>query len=245
METFGDFNIIGAIGKGGMADVALASKKHYPHILVAIKRINNAYLDNDSFIEMFKREGEIASSLDHRAIAKVHEVGTIDLQPYICMEYIAGKSLANVINSLRDDREKLSVGCKLWIIREVAFALSYIHENSNSRGIIHRDVSPHNIMVGFNGCTKLVDFGIAKRLGEARSTLAGVLKGKVAYMSPEHSSGQELDQRSDIFSLGIVLWELLCGKKLFVGASVEEIALKVQQGEVPPLVSFGACPSIS
>lgn len=210
-------------------DVALSK-------LVAIKRVLPKLLSDPSFTEMFRREGAIALRFRHHAIIAVHEMGVIHGQHYLSMEFFPGKTLNKISSELRDSKLSLGILEKILIIKNIAEALQYIHDFSaygSQTEIIHRDISPHNIMVGYDGVTKLIDFGIAKDLSEG--THSSAIKGKIAYMSPEQVRGETLNKQSDIFSLGIVLWELLAGKKLFTGSSIKEVTQKVEACVIPPI----------
>jgi len=215
-------------------DVALSK-------LVALKRILPDYSDRANFREMFVREGEIALRFRHPSIVTVHEIGQVGRDHYMTMEYFPGKTLAQLTGHLRDGKGDLDVSEKVYIIKSIADALQYIHDFSDygdSTEIIHRDISPQNIMVGFDGAAKLIDFGVAKVNTLERGTDTKDIKGKFAYMSPEQIRGDKLTKRTDIFSLGIVFWELLNKRKLFTGKMVEDVTKQVINFEEPKLVDF-------
>ena len=211
--------------------------------LVALKRILPEHADSAYYREMFRREGEIALRFRHPAIVTVHELGKVSGHYYMSMEFFPGKTLAQLIVSLRDNPDAVEVKDKALIIKSIADALHYIHEFSDhgeETEIIHRDISPQNILVGFDGATKLIDFGVAKVNTEEEKTASKNLKGKVAYMSPEQVRGEELTKQTDVFSLGVVLWEILTGRKLFTGKSVEEVTRKVEQCDIPIFAEYAA-----
>jgi eukaryotic-like serine/threonine-protein kinase len=173
LERFGKFEFLEKIGEGGMAEVFLAKPSDASFSkLVAVKRLLPQLKDDYSFLEMFRREGSIAMRFRHPSIIAVYEMGAIDGQPYISMEYFPGKPVARVMNRLRDSGQALALLDKITIIKRIAEALHYIHEFSdygeNDAQIIHRDISPHNIMIGFNGVSKLIDFGIAHDQRQSR-----------------------------------------------------------------------------
>lgn len=238
LERFGKFELLEKIGEGGMAEIYLARPIDASFSkLVAVKRLLPQFSDDPSFYEMFRREGAIGMRFRNPAIIAVYEMGAIDSRSYISMEYFPGKTLARVMGRMRDSGQVLSVLDKITIVKKIAEALHYIHE-FNDYGekvqIIHRDISPHNIMIGFNGVTKLIDFGIAKE-AQTDTTQSRSIKGKVAYMSPEQVRGDILTRHTDIFSLGIVFWELLAKKKLFTGKTIQEVTAKVSECRVPSL----------
>jgi serine/threonine protein kinase len=241
LERFGKFQLFERIGEGGMAEVYLAQPLDASlSKLVAVKRILPNFQGDPAFEEMFRTEGKIAMQFRHSAIIAVHEMGVIHGCHYMSMEYFPGKPLATIINLLSTSPVKLSIPEKVAIIRSIAEALQYVHnftDHGDRTEFIHRDISPHNIMVGFDGAAKLIDFGIAKDASN-ETTQSKYIKGKIAYMSPEQVNSESLNKQTDIFSLGIVLWELLAERKLFVGRTVQEISEKVREFRVPPLSRY-------
>lgn len=236
MHRFGKFQLLELIGRGGMAEVFLAKPSDAVlSKLVALKRILPEFTDDTMFREHFQREGKIALSLRHPGIVSVHEMGIIEQQCYISMEYFPGKTLSDIINQMHKVKAKTDQYDVAFIVMRVAEALNYIHHFKDyglQREILHRDISPHNIMIGFDGAVKLIDFGIAKDTSLEFSKTKS-LKGKFAYMSPEQVRHQPLTKQTDIFSLGIVLWELLTQKKLFSGKTIEEITKKIEKCQIP------------
>ena len=218
---FGDYLLVDLIGTGGMADVFLANAYGAEGFerLVAIKCIQRHWLRDKRFIEMFIDEARLAVQLSNPNIAQVYELGTVDGQYYMAMEYVAGQSLANIFKELASRRVALPVAHAAYLITGVAAALDHAHRRCDTQGrplkIVHRDVTPHNVLVSYDGAVKVVDFGIAKAENRLTKTEAGTLKGKFAYMSPENARGMPVDQRSDVFAAGILLWEALTGHKLF------------------------------
>jgi serine/threonine protein kinase len=239
-ERLGKYELIERIGVGGMAEVFLArtfGPKGFKKEL-CIKRILPHLSANPEFIAMFIDEATLAAKLQHTNIVQIFEFNKIKDEYYIAMEYIDGKNLKEVIKVSQDKGLPLSISQGIYIIGEVLKALHYAHtkkEGEKELGIIHRDVSPHNILISFAGEVKLTDFGIAKAKTHASLTQNGVLKGKCAYMSPEQAKGERIDHRSDLFSVGIILFELITRKKLFQGDTELEILAKVQRGIIPSL----------
>ena len=216
-ELFGKYLLLEKIAMGGMAEVFLAKSAGIQGIgkFLAMKRILPQYSANEDFINMFTEEAKICVNLSHSNIAKIYEFGMEQGQFFIVMELIEGKNLRQILSRLgKENRQGFSVDQAVYIAKEIAAGLDNAHrclDDSSGKplNIIHRDMSPQNIMVSFEGEIKVVDFGIAKAEGEKEETKAGTLKGKFSYMSPEQASGERIDLRTDIYSLGIVLWELL------------------------------------
>jgi len=204
-----------------MAEILLASHKSIAGFekLVVIKRILPNLAGKKRIVEMFLDEARIAAQLNHPNVIQIFDLGRISGRYFIAMEYLSGESLSMLIKSCRRQRKMLPSHLTAGIIMQAAEGLQHAHTMTGSDGkplgIIHRDVSPQNIFVLYDGGVKVVDFGIAKAADRSTRTRTGTLKGKYAYMSPEQVEGAELDPRSDVFSLGIVLWECLVGRKLF------------------------------
>jgi len=238
LERFGKFQLLELIGRGGMAEVYLAKPTDVVFSkLIALKRIRPEYTDDPSFQNMFQQEGKIALSLRHHGVIAVHEMGVIQKQCYMSMEYFPGKTLSNIITQVSLSKSPNDMIMVAFIIMRVAEALNYIHDFRDYGGlreIIHRDISPHNIMVGFDGAIKLIDFGIAKDTSLDISKTKSI-KGKIAYMSPEQVRGNPLTKRTDIFSLGVVFWEMLMLKKLFAGSTIGELTKKVEDCYIPTI----------
>lgn len=237
-ENFGKYVLLRKIATGGMAEIFLASRKEATGInqFVVVKRILPHLSVSRKFKKMFKNEGKITSSLRHSNMVSIYEFGCVNDVYYIVMEYISGCSLKDLLNKIRKNKIRLSVPSAINIVRSIASVLHYIHnsidqETGEALNLIHRDVSPHNVMIGFNGDIKLIDFGIAKNT-DHNLTGTGVVKGKFSYMSPEQIRGIQLDYRTDIFSLGSVFWELLTGHKLFNGKNINEIMEKIKRCSV-------------
>ncbi|MCB0309377.1 MAG: serine/threonine protein kinase, partial [Bdellovibrionales bacterium] len=225
-SVYGKYLLLDRIAVGGMAEVFKAKSfgiHGFERILV-IKRILPHLTQDKEFVEMFIDEAKIAVELTHANICQVSELGKIGDNYFIAMEYIHGKDLRAILKKCYTVKRQLSIAQALHIILETLKGLDYAHNRIDSLtgkplGLIHRDISPQNIMISYYGEVKIVDFGIAKTESKLHRTQAGVLKGKFGYMSPEQAAGLELDQRTDLFSTGILLYEMLTNRRLFHGDS--------------------------
>lgn len=242
-EPFGAYILLEKLAMGGMAEIFLSRSTGAQGIgkFVAIKRILPQYSSNSDFIKMFTEEAKLCMNLSHSNIAKIHEFGVENSQFYIAMELISGRNLRQILSRLgKESRPGLSVDQATFVAKEIASGLDYAHrclDNSSGKplNIIHRDMSPQNVMISFDGEVKVVDFGIAKTDKEEEGTKAGTIKGKFSYMSPEQASGEKLDVRTDVFSLGIVLWEILANKRLFTSSTEMATLKKIRECKVPPI----------
>ncbi len=242
-ERIGRYEVLRKIATGGMAELFLA--KHVGmegfEKVVAIKRILSHLAYDEEFINMFRDEARLVAKLSHPNIVQIYDLGKSNDSYFIAMEYIPGRNLASIAKKARIRQEPLPPPYIARCIALACEALYYAHTRADldgrPMGIVHRDVSPQNIIVAFSGSVKLVDFGIAKAATKIAHTRAGVLKGKYAYMSPEQIKGEEIDARSDLFSVGIVLYELLCGKRPFEkDNSIQTLKAIVQEAHVDPRV---------
>jgi serine/threonine protein kinase len=220
-ETLGRYSLIRKIATGGMAEIWLAASdgpEGFRKKLV-VKRILPNLAEDEEFVRMFLDEARIAARLNHPNIAQIFDLGEADGSYYIAMEYVPGKDLRRVYQDSVKAQSVLPVPLTLRILVESAKALDYAHHATDEQGqplaIVHRDVSPQNILVTYQGGIKVVDFGIAKAADQATHTRSGVLKGKYSYMSPEQAAGDPVDKRTDVFALGIVGYELSTGFRLF------------------------------
>ena len=235
---FGKYCLLERLSVGGMAEVFRAKPLNTPtptHRFLALKRILPHLAEDDEFIKMFVDEAKLCVHLRHPNIVHIFELGKFQSSSYILMEYIPGRDLLALQKRLRKRRLIMSVAQACYIVMELAKGLDYAHRATDDYGrplnIIHRDVSPQNVIVSFNGAVKLIDFGVAKAAVQSTKTQVGVLKGKFGYMSPEQIRGEQIDQRSDIFAAGTVLWELLTNRRLFTGDNEFEIFQKVRTAE--------------
>lgn len=240
-NRFGKYRLLQRIGTGGMGEVHLA-KLIGPsgfEKLVVIKRLLEARQNEKKYIDMFFREANVAAQLNHSNIVQIYEVGVHEGVHYIAMEYVQGKSLRRVIDRCYEQNRRLPGAYVVQIIAELCAGLAFAHNarhlSGAPLGLIHRDINPHNVLISYRGEIKIIDFGIAKSDLTLDKTQAGTIKGTVVYMSPEQSSGQKLDKRSDQFAVGICLYEALTGNNPFhkdsLGGSLEAI----RKVEVPPL----------
>jgi serine/threonine-protein kinase len=204
---------------------------------VAIKRIHPHLVEDDQFVDMFLDEARIAAGINHANVAQVFDLGKDDNTYWIAMEYLHGEPLREIMRRLEEVNEGIPYGIASRVVSDAAEGLHGAHElrgrNGQLLNLVHRDVTPHNLFVTYEGYTKVVDFGIAKVVDRLASTRAGTLKGKLAYMSPEQVRGQEVDRRTDIFALGVVLWELTTSRRLFRMETDLDTLEKVQACVVP------------
>ncbi len=236
---FGPYDILGRLAMGGMAEILLArNREDAGSAPIVLKKILAQYAQDDEFVEMFLDEAHIGTQLGHSSICRFLDSGEIDNQLFIAMEWVNGVTLGRLIRRARD-QGGLEAGMVCALLAKVADALHYAHtardETGVVMGLVHRDVSPHNIMISYTGQPKLLDFGIAKAEVQAHHTRAGVVKGKFAYMAPEQCRGLEIDYRIDIFALGVVLYEALTGRSLYRRGSEMETMRAIVKGPVPKL----------
>jgi serine/threonine-protein kinase len=234
------YEIVAELKAGGMATMFLGRRggaagfaKH-----VAIKVIHSHLAKDESFVRMFLDEARLSARIEHPNVVHVHDLGEEAGMYFMVMEYINGCSLAALVQELRKRDRKLSTELTAWIGQCVAAGLHAAHEATDDEGVplgvVHRDVSPQNVLLAFKGYLKLIDFGIAKAAGRQQQTAAGLLKGKFRYMAPEQARGRAVDRRTDVYALGIMLWELLTMRKLFDGDNDLAILDQVREPKVEP-----------
>ncbi len=234
----GRYYPIAQLGRGGMSEVYLAVARGPAGFskLVVIKRLLSGLVAEAHFLDMFLDEARLAARLNHPNIVQTNEVGVADEKYFIAMEFLDGQPLLKIVQRLLP--RPLPVHVALGIATNVCAGLHYAHTvadfSGTPLGIVHRDVSPHNIFVTYAGQVKIVDFGIAKAASRTTETQTGILKGKIAYMSPEHIGGVPLDGRSDVFSLGVVLFEALTGQRMW-GSPTRDVNIvkRLVTGDVP------------
>ncbi len=237
---FGKYYLLERINVGGMAEVFKAKAFGVEGFerLLAVKRILPNIAEDEEFITMFIDEAKIAVQLNHANIAQIFDLGKVDDSYFIALEFIHGKDVRGIFDRCRASGENMPIAQACFIIMKVCEGLDYAHNKRDASGrelgLVHRDVSPQNILISYEGEVKLIDFGIAKAAGKASKTQAGILKGKFGYMSPEQVRGLPLTRGSDIFSVGIVLYELLTGERLFIGESDFSTLEKVRNVEILP-----------
>ena len=238
-SQLGKYEILKRLAVGGMAEIFLARARSLPGFekVVVIKRILPQLAQQRDFVNMFLDEARIAATLQHPNVVQVYDVGMASGNYFIAMEYLHGEDVRSLMRALATRATRLPLEHALNIVISVAAGLHYAHDKVGFDGlplqIVHRDVSPQNVIVTFEGTVKLLDFGVAKAQGRAQETRAGTLKGKVAYMSPEQCIGDPIDRRADVFALGIMLYELTLHRRLFRGKSDYEVMKKITEGLVP------------
>lgn len=220
--TLGRYQLLSRLAVGGMAEVYLARQGEISGFktLVVVKKVLPHLSVKPDFIDMFLDEARIASMLDHPNVVHITEVGREGDEFFIAMELVQGKPLAALLQHGEKNKTPLPHGLAALIVAHAAAGLHYAHEltdaSGNLLGLVHRDVSPQNVMISFEGSVKVIDFGIARALGRLGDTNSGSLKGKLGYMAPEQARGEAVDRRADIFSLGVVLWECVAARRLFL-----------------------------
>ena len=238
---FGPYTLLYPLGMGGMGEVFLARQEgqHDIHRLVALKRMLGAVNKDERLVTLFLDEVRTASQLTHGNLVQVIDHGKAGGQHFMAMEYVHGENLQAVLTQLSERGERLATDLLLHIACAVCQGLDYAHSKHGMGGaplnIVHRDISPQNILLSFQGQVKIADFGIARAAERTHETLGGELKGKLAYMSPEQANAQALDHRSDIYSLGLVLYEALAGKNPLRREKSLKTLDAVRQPEIPPL----------
>ena len=238
MRRFGKYVLVGRISSGGMADVYRARVVGIRGFskAVAIKRIFPHLLERQRFLRMFTDEAKIASRLLHPNIVQIYELGEDRGVPYIAMEYVPGRDLFLVVQRLARARESFPVGFARRVVAEVCSGLDHAHRFGVAEGtpqeIVHRDVSPRNILIGWTGEVKLTDFGVARARDREEHTEHGLIKGKIRYLSPEAAAGRELDRRSDIFSLGVVLAEMVLMAPLHAEPNDLAVLMAIRDGKL-------------
>jgi len=238
-QRFGKYLILDHLVDGGMAKICRASYLgEQANKIVAIKMVQAQYSKDPSFVQMFEDELKVSFDLLHPNIAQVYDYGMVDEQLYSAMEYIDGLNLKQFLDRLKEKKFVFPVEISTYIISQVCQALHYAHNftdklTGKSFNIVHRDISPHNIMLTYAGVVKVIDFGIAKADSNAEATQAGTIKGKLSYLAPECLDGLELDHRYDQFAVGISLWEMLCSRKLFQAKNELAVLKQIQACKVP------------
>jgi serine/threonine-protein kinase len=237
-NTLGKYRLLAELGRGGMAEVYLAVA-HGPagfNKLAVLKQITPTLAEDPEFLTMFLDEARLAARLSHPNVVQTNEVGEDAGRYFIAMEYLEGQPLNRVLHRLGRDGG-LPLGMHLRVLVEALAGLHHAHEltdyDGTPLGVVHRDATPHNVFLTYDGQVKVVDFGIAKAMNSSSDTRTGVLKGKVAYMSPEQARGDTVDRRADLFSVGVMIWEALAHRRLWKGMTDVAILHHVVTGEVP------------
>lgn len=238
------YRVIDRLASGGMAEVFVAESAGLEGFKkrVAIKRVLPHLSQKKRFISMFLDEARLSASLSHSNCVQVFDIGIGDNAYFIVMEYVDGADLKGVVEFLKKDGKPFPLEPAVLICERICEGLSYAHEATGSDGkplhIVHRDMSPPNVLITRHGEVKIVDFGLAKATSQLEKSEAGIIKGKFGYLSPEAAMGEEVDHRTDIFAVGIILWELLAGRRLFLGETDFQTVKQVQAAAIPPISSI-------
>jgi serine/threonine-protein kinase len=252
--AFGKYTLIDRIAVGGMAEIFLAKQAGVEGFekLLALKKIRPHLSGHENFVGMFLNEAKLAALLTHPNIVQIYDLGRVGESFFIAMEYVSGRDMSRVVPKCAALQIPLPIEYALKIASSTLEALYYAHNKTDASGnplhIVHRDVTPENILVAYTGAVKIADFGIAKatsQLDTRNETRAGEIKGKLAYMSPEQCMGKDIDHRSDIFSLGVVLYEWLTGFRLFSGDNDMAVMNNIIEGKIyPPSYFKGTIPEV-
>ncbi len=238
-QQYGRYHVLEPLAKGGMAQVFKA--KTQQGRVFTLKKILKDYSENAEFIRMFLEEAKLSLSMKHQNVVRVLDFGQLDGSYFLAMEYVFGRDVSAILKRCAETKLFIPLDVACEIILQCCFGLHYAHTLQDSFGqplnIVHRDISPPNVLVGYNGEVKILDFGIAKAVSSTRreETRSGVLKGKFSYMSPEQASGKPIDAQSDVFSLGTVFYELLTSRNLFYRPDEMETLEQVRRANVPSI----------
>ncbi len=239
------YRVVEKLESGGMAEVFLAESEGPQGFRkqVAIKRVLPHLSEKKKFISMFLDEARLSAQLSHSNCVQVFDIGVGDNAYFIVMEYVDGANLKAVAETLKKTGQPFPVPAAVFLAIEICKGLAYAHELKDpntgiAMNIVHRDMSPPNVLLTKYGEVKIVDFGLAKANSQLEKSEPGIIKGKFSYLSPEAAMGQEVDGRTDIFAVGIILWELLAGQRLFLGETDFQTVKKVQQAQIPPISSI-------
>ncbi|MBL9108085.1 MAG: serine/threonine protein kinase [Myxococcales bacterium] len=238
MSNSGKYRLIAELGQGGMANVFLAVTQGASGLdfskLVVLKKLREHLATDPDFVSMFMDEARLAARLNHPNVVQTYEVDRSDDELYLAMEYLDGQPLHRVLHRARD---KFTLPMHLLVLTDVLAGIHHAHElldyDGSPLNVVHRDVTPHNIFVTYDGQVKVVDFGIAKAEGRGSETKHGVIKGKVAYMSPEQARGEVVDRRADVFAVGVMLYEACVGERMWKGLTDSEIVRSIYRSKHP------------
>src|SRR3984885_8582751 len=235
------YRVVEKLESGGMAEVFRAESEGLQGFKkqVAIKRVLPHLSEKKKFISMFLDEARLSAQLSHSNCVQVFDIGVGDNAYFIVMEFVDGANLKAIAEAIKKSGKDFPVSAGAFIAYEICKGLSYAHEMRDPNGvdlhIVHRDMSPPNVLITKYGEIKIVDFGLAKANSQLEKSEPGIIKGKFSYLSPEAAMGQEVDARTDIFAVGIILWELLAGQRLFLGDTDFQTVKKVQAAAVPSI----------
>jgi serine/threonine protein kinase len=243
MEPFDEYVLVGKLGHGGMAEVflALAQGPSGFRKLYVVKRLHGHYKDDRQLVEMFLDEARLAARLSHPHVVQTYKVGSHAGHHFLAMEYLDGQPMNRLLKRCVDRQETVPLTLAARILSDALDGLDYAHNaadfDGTPLGIVHRDISPHNIFLTYEGQVKILDFGIAKAVTQESNTRVGTIKGKFAYIAPEQARGEAVDPRADLWSMGVTMWELLAGRRLFRGATEVAVLQASLSEPVPPLSS--------
>lgn len=235
------YSIIHKLDAGGMAEVwkGKATSLRGFEKLVAIKRVLPNLAKKETFIRMFLDEARLSLHLNHANVVQTFDIGASEEAYFIVMEWVDGVNLKGVLENLKLNGERIPLEQSIFIITEICKGLYHAHRrctpDNQPLNIVHRDVSPPNLLISREGEVKLVDFGLAKAATQALTTEQGMVKGKFSYLSPEAAWGKPVDERADIFAVGALLWEMLAGRKLFEGKTNRETLLMIREAKIPSI----------
>ena len=233
-STANKYEILAKLATGGMAEIFLARGAGVAGVerYVVLKRILRDRANDAHFVQMFLEEARLAAQLNHPNVAQVFDIGKLGDSYFFTMEYVHGETVRNLLHRARSLRREIPLSCILTVIAGAATGLHHAHArlglDGRPLGIVHRDVSPSNVLISFDGEIKLCDFGIARAndaASEREEAVDEAISGKAGYMSPEQARGEALDARSDVFAAGIILWELLSGRRPFTGDSIPRLGM--------------------
>ncbi|NLD36997.1 MAG: protein kinase [Desulfatiglans sp.] len=239
-QQFGKYKLLNRVAEGGMAELYMAKLSGYEGFekLVAIKKILPHLAEETNLIKAFIDEAKLAAFLQHPNIVQIYDFGSVHDTYYIAMEYLYGKDLKIVIKQYKEKGMMLSLENALYIATQVCAGIDYAHKLKDFQGkplnIIHRDIGPHNVFITYDGQVKIIDFGIAKAATQVNKTQHGSIKGKITYMSPEQAKGEKIDHRSDIYAMGILLYEMVTHERMFDGEINYNLFKKVLESEYIP-----------
>jgi eukaryotic-like serine/threonine-protein kinase len=243
-EPFGKYTLVGELATGGMAEIYLGVQRGVAGYLkvVTIKRVLPHLNNSPEFISMFIDEARLGARLEHPNIVRTYEFGEHDGQYFTVMEYLPGEDVTKLLNRAAATKQAVPLNLAVYIIMQVCSGLHFAHEltdtEGNPIGLVHRDVNPSNIIITYSGEVKVIDFGVAKTNTNVSQTLAGTIKGKLAYMAPEQVLGHGVDRRADVFSTGVVLWELLTSRPLFARDNEAATLYSVLNDPIPSVRQF-------
>lgn len=240
-QSFGRYQLVHPLGQGGMGEVYLAKLTGSAGFekLCVVKTVLPAIAADKTFLDRFHHEARVLVQLSHANIAQIYDMGEVEGRCFMALEYVAGVDMARVLERARDVGWPMPVPVALYIGQRVAEALGYAHRKTGADGaplgLVHRDVSPQNVMISYEGEVKVIDFGLAKSTARSKHTQPATLLGKLGYMSPEQARTEGVDHKSDVYTCGVVVWEMLAGRPLFPGATVGEMVAAMANPRIPPL----------